>query len=69
MRDGHLVEYRQGRDGELSYRAEFERFEQVDGRESSRRVVVRDFARDRWLVLDVTREHEEVTDAAFTPLP
>jgi len=31
-------------------------------------MVVRDFPRDRWLVLDVTREHEEVTDAELLPL-
>ena len=69
VRDRRLVEYRQGREGELAYRAEFEEFERVDGRESPQRVVVRDYARDRWLVLEVTREHEEVTDAAFSPLP
>lgn len=69
VRDGRLVEYRQGRNGKLTYRAEFEEFERVGGRESPMRVVVRDYARDRWLVLDVTREHEEVTDAAFSPLP
>lgn len=69
VRDGRLVEYRQGRQGELAYRVEFEEFERVDGRESPRRVVVRDFLRDRWLVVEVTREHEEVTDAAFSPLP
>lgn len=64
-----LIEYRQARAGELVYRVEFDDFERVDGRESPRRVVVRDYARDRWLVLDVTREHAEVTDAAFSPLP
>lgn len=69
VRAGRLIEYRQGRDGELAYRVEFEEFERVDGRESPRRVVVRDFLRDRWLVLEVTREHEEVTDAAFSTLP
>lgn len=69
VREGRLVEYRQGRDGELAYRAEFEEFERIDGRESPRRVVVRDYARDRWFVVEVTREHEEVTDAAFSRLP
>jgi hypothetical protein len=69
LRAGRLVEYRQAREGTLAYRAEFEEFERVDDRESPRRVVVRDFARNRWLVLDVTREHEEVTDAAFHTLP
>lgn len=69
LRGDRLVEYRQARDGELAIRVEFEEFEPVGGRSSPRRVVVRDFAHDRWLVLDVTREHEEVTDAAFPPLP
>ena len=69
LRDGRLVEYRQATGGELAYRVEFEEFARVDGRESPRRVVVRDFARDRWLVLEVSREHEEVEDAVFLPLP
>jgi hypothetical protein len=69
LRAGRLVEYRQAREGELAYRVEFEEFERVNDRESPRRVVVRDYPRDRWLVLEVTREHEEVTDAAFPPLP
>ena len=63
------MEYRQARNGTLAYRVTFEDFEPVDERESPRRVVVRDHVRDRWLVLDVTREHEEVADAAFIPLP
>lgn len=66
---GRLIEYRQARGGDLAYRVEFEEFEHVDGRASPRRVVVRDFVRDRWLVLEVTREHEEVPDAAFSTLP
>ncbi|HJU87097.1 MAG TPA: hypothetical protein VJ788_07010 [Gemmatimonadota bacterium] len=69
VRAGRLVEYRQATGGELAYRVEFEEFAPVDGRESPRRVVVRDFARDRWLVLEVSREHEEVEDAVFQPLP
>lgn len=69
LRSGRLVDYRQARNGTLAYRVRFEDFEPVAGRESPRRVVVRDYARDRWLVLEVTREHEEVADAAFTPLP
>jgi hypothetical protein len=69
LRDGRLVEYRQATNGSLAYRVTFEDFEPVDDRESPRRVVVRDYARDRWLVLEVTREHEEVADAAFPPLP
>ena len=69
LRDGRLVEYRQATDGSLAYRVTFEDFEPIDDRESPRRVVVRDYPRDRWLVLEVTREHEEVADAAFPPLP
>ena len=69
LRARRLVEYRQARNGRLAYRVEFEDFEPVDDRESPRRVVVRDYARDRWLVLEITREHEEVADAAFTTLP
>jgi hypothetical protein len=69
VRGGHLVEYRQASGGELAYRVEFEEFAAVNGRESPQRVVVRDFARDRWLVLEVSREHEEVEDAALVPLP
>lgn len=69
LRAGRLVEYRQARNGTLAYRVTFEDFEPVDERESPRRVVVRDHVRNRWLVLDVTREHEEVADAAFIPLP
>ena len=69
LRQGRLVEYRQARAGDLAIRAEFEEFEPVGNRLSPRRVVVRDFTRDRWLVLVVTREHEEVTDAALQPLP
>lgn len=69
VRDGRLVEYRQAREGRLAMRARFEDFEPVGGRLSPRRVVVRDYSRDRWLVLNVTREHEEVTDAALLPLP
>ena len=69
VRGGRPVEYRQATGGELAYRVEFEDFAPVGGRESPRRVVVRDFARDRWLVLEVSREHEEVEDAVFLPLP
>lgn len=69
LRDARAVEYRQARNGTLAYRVTFEEYEPVGGRESPRRVVVRDYARDRWLVLRVTREHEEVADAAFVPLP
>jgi hypothetical protein len=69
LRGGRLVEYRQAHDGELAYRVVFEAFERVGVRESPLRVVVRDYAQDRWLVVEVSREHEEVTDAAFPPLP
>lgn len=56
-----LVEYRQGRDGRLVYRVQFGDFQTVGARESPRRVVLRDFNQGRQLVIDVTREHQEVT--------
>ncbi|HUP01246.1 MAG TPA: hypothetical protein VM737_06990 [Gemmatimonadota bacterium] len=60
--EGRLVEYRQGRDGRLLYRVRFEDYRTVDGRESSRHTVLRDFTRDRQLVIDVTREREGDAD-------
>jgi hypothetical protein len=61
MSGRHLVEYREARDGRLVYRVEFDDFQPVAGRESPRRIVLRDFVKDRRLVIHVTREHEEVT--------
>lgn len=61
-----LVEYRQGRAGRAIYRVRFEEYRAVDGRESPRHVVLRDFARERQLVVDVTNEHttqETLSDA------
>jgi len=57
-----LVEYRQGREGRLVVRVRFEDFEQVDGRWSPRHVVLRDYVKERSLVVDVTREHEDVPE-------
>ncbi|MGH9324455.1 MAG: hypothetical protein ACRD3V_31795, partial [Vicinamibacteria bacterium] len=57
----HLVEYRQAQDGRLVYRVRFDDFQPVAGRESPRHIVFRDFVKERRLVIDVTREHEEVT--------
>ncbi|MGH7570403.1 MAG: hypothetical protein ACREMK_00980 [Gemmatimonadota bacterium] len=57
----HLVEYRQARDGRLVYRVQFDDFQPIAGRESPRHIVLRDFVKERRLVIDVTREHEEVT--------
>lgn len=51
-----LVEYRQGRDGRLVYRVRFGDHRPVDGRESPRRIVLRDYTRERQLVVDVTLE-------------
>jgi hypothetical protein len=66
---GRLAEYRQGRDGRLVYRVRFEDFAQVDGRSSPRHVVLRDFVKERSLVVDVTREHEDVpADPTAPPL-
>jgi hypothetical protein len=59
--EGRLVEYRQARGGRLVYRVQFDDFQPVGGRESPRHVVLRDFVQERRLVIDVTREHEEVT--------
>lgn len=59
--EGHLVEYRQARDGRLVYRVQFDDFQPVAGRQSPRHIVLRDFVKERRLVIDVTREHEEVT--------
>lgn len=58
---GHLTEYRQSREGRLVYRVRFDDFQAVAGRESPRRIVLRDYVKERRLVIDVTREHEEVT--------
>lgn len=58
---GRLVEYRQARGGRLVYRVQFDDFQAVGARESPRHVVLRDFVQERRLVIDVTREHEEVT--------
>jgi hypothetical protein len=59
--EGRLVEYRQARGGRLVYRVQFDDFQPVGERESPRHVVLRDFVQERRLVIDVTREHEEVT--------
>lgn len=56
-----LVEYRQARGGRLVYRVRFDDFQPVADRESPRHIVLRDFVKERRLVIDVTREHEEVT--------
>lgn len=58
--DSRLVEYRQGREGRLGVRVRFDDFASVDGRWSPRHVVLRDYVRERSLVVDVTREHEDV---------
>jgi len=64
-----LVEYRQGREGRLVYRVRFEDFAPVDGRWSPRHVVLRDYVKERSLVIDVTREHEDVpADPTATPV-
>ena len=55
-----LVEYRQSRAGRLVYRVRFEAFTEVDGRTSPQHVVLRDYTKERSLVVRVTREHEDV---------
>jgi hypothetical protein len=57
-----LAEYRQGRDGRLVYKVAFEEYAPVGARWSPRHVVLRDYVKERTLVVDVTREHEDVPD-------
>lgn len=58
--DPRLVEYRQGRDGRLVYRVRFEEYAPIDGRQSPRHIVARDYVKERTIVVDVTREHGDV---------
>ncbi|MBW3661330.1 MAG: hypothetical protein KY397_06835 [Gemmatimonadetes bacterium] len=60
--DGPLVEYRQDRDGRPVYRVRFERHAELDGRTSARRIVLRDFVGDRYLIVDVKSEREASED-------
>lgn len=60
--EDRLVEYRQARDGRLLIRVRFDDFRPVDKRESPRRVVLRDYGRERQLVIDVTRERTDLSD-------
>lgn len=59
---GPLVEYRQERDGRPVYRVRFENFVDTGGRVSPRKIVLRDFAGDRFLVIDVESEREANDD-------
>ncbi len=64
-----LVEYRQEREGRLVVRVRFEEFAPVDGRWSPRHVVLRDYVKERTIVVDVTREHEDVpADPTAAPM-
>lgn len=56
-----LVGYRQERDGTPVYRVQFDEFHRVDGRWSPWRVVLRDFAGDRWIVAEVRSERADVS--------
>lgn len=58
---GPLVEYRQAVDGRLVYRARFERFHRVAGRESPWKTVLRDYPGGRTVVVEV-RSEREATD-------
>lgn len=60
--EDRLVEYRQARHGRLVVRVQFDDFRSVDGRESPHRVVLRDYVKERQLVIDVTRERKDVSD-------
>lgn len=59
---GPLVEYRQDREDRPVYRVRFEEFAGVDGRASPRRIVLRDFVGDRYLIVDVESEREASED-------
>lgn len=59
---GPLVEYRQDRDDRPVYRVRFEEFAETGGRASPRRIVLRDFVGDRYLVVDVESEREASED-------
>lgn len=62
MPDDRLVEYRLARGDRLVYRVRFDEYAPVGDRQSPRRVVVRDFVEERTLVVNVTREHEDVPE-------
>ncbi len=51
-----LVEYRQERAGRLIYRVQFSDFQPVDARHTPRKVVLRDYVKERQLVFDVRKE-------------
>lgn len=51
-----LVEYRQERGGRLIYRVRFSDFQPVDERHTPRRVVLRDYVKERQLVFNVRKE-------------
>lgn len=59
---GPLIEYRQDRDDRPVYRVRFERFAETAGRTSPRRIVLRDFVGDRFLVVEVESEREADED-------
>jgi len=59
---GLLEEYREARQGHLALRVRFEVYHAVDGRSRPARTVVRDFAHDRRIVIEVTTEREEFSD-------
>lgn len=63
--DGPLTEYRQDRDGRPVYRVRFEEYAD-EGRASPRRIVLRDFVGDRYLVVDVKSEREASEDELET---
>jgi len=62
MPDDRLVEYRVARGDRPVYRVRFDEYAPVGDRRSPRRVVVRDFVGERTLVVNVTREHEDVPE-------
>lgn len=59
---GRLVEYEQERDDRLVYRVRFSDFEVFGEAESPRKVVLRDYAKERQLVLDIRSERHPDPD-------
>lgn len=62
--DGRLVDYQQERAGRLVYRVRFSEFEVSGELESPRKVVLRDYIKERQLVLDVRSQRDPDRDGA-----
>lgn len=60
--DDRLVEVRRAQDGSPVYRVRFDDHREMDGIVRPWRAVLRDYVRDRQVVVQVTREHGDVDD-------